>query len=185
MPAFFRLGRDNSNRLLRSVALFAAWWVAMFAAWIVLVDTLARPELVLGAAAAAVAAAIAFVVQRRGYMLFRPRPRWLRQAPRLAWTVLVDSGLLGRALWLRIVRREPVEGTTIRVAFDYGGENGRDAARRALVNVSISLTPNSFVIDIDPEAHSLLVHQLVARPLDPVLEHQQSRAHARGIRVEP
>jgi multisubunit Na+/H+ antiporter MnhE subunit len=52
------------------------------------------------------------------------------------------------------------------------------------VNVSVSLTPNSFVIDIDPEAHSLLVHRLVARPLDAVLEQQRLRARARGIEVE-
>lgn len=156
----------------------------MFVAWILLVDTIAVQELVLGAAAAGVAAAVGFAVQRRGYIRFRPRARWLLQTPRLAWNVLVDCALLGQALWRRVVRREAVEGITIRVPFDYGDEGGRDGARRALVNVSVSLTPNSFVIDIDPEAHSLLVHQLVARPLDAVLERQQARARARGIYVE-
>ena len=58
--------------------------------------------------------------------------------------------------------RRPVTGTTVRVPFEHGGDNGRDGARRALVNFAISLTPNSYVIDIDPEAHSLLIHQLVA-----------------------
>jgi multisubunit Na+/H+ antiporter MnhE subunit len=184
MPASFGWSSDNSNGRGRSIARFGAWWVAMFAAWIVLVDTVAWQELALGAVAAAVAAEIGFAVQRRGYILFRPRASWLLLTPRLAWTVLVDCALLGHALWLRVVRRRVVEGSTIRVPFDYGGDNGRDGARRALVNVSVSLTPNSFVIDIDPEAHSLLVHQLVARPLDAVLEQQRLRARARGIEVE-
>ena len=184
MPTIFGSGRDGSSELRASITLFVAWWIAMFAAWVVLVDTTAGQELGLGAAAAAVAAAIGFAVQRRGYILFRPRARWLLQTPRLAWMVLVDCALLGRALWLRVVRREAVQGTTIRVPFDYGDAEGRDGARRALVNVAVSLTPNSFVIDIDPEAHSLLVHQLVARPLDAVLERQRSRAYARGIHDE-
>jgi len=177
--------RDDPDTFLHSLALVGAWWLAMFVAWVALVDTIAFPELVLGAAAAGVAAAIAFAVHRRGYIAFRPRARWLLRVPRLAWTVLADCVLLGGALWRRIVRREAIAGRTIRVPFDYGNDDGRDGARRALVNLSVSLTPNSFVIDIDPEAHSLLVHQLVAQPLDAVLERQRLRAHARGIEVEP
>jgi len=176
--------RDDRDTLRRALALAAAWWAAMLAAWVALVDTIALQELVLGAAAAVAAAAIAFEVHRRGYVSFRPRARWLLQVPRLAWSVLADCALLAGALWRCVVRREAVRGTTIRVPFDYGDDNGRDGARRALVNLSVSLTPNSFVIDIDPEAHGLLVHQLVAQPLDPVLEQQESRAHARGIRVD-
>ena len=181
MPAPIRMARQRRAAFRRSVGIGAAWWAAMFVAWIALDDTIARPELVVGAVAAAIAAAIAFTVQRRGYISFQPRARWLMQIPRLAWTVLADCALLGGALWRRVVRREAVEGTTIRVPFDYGGDNPRDGARRALVNVGVSLTPNSFVIDIDPEAGSLLVHQLVARPLDAMLETQRRRATERGI----
>ena len=169
----------------RSIASAGAWWAAMFVAWVALGDTVAPQELVLGAFAAGITAAVAYAVHRRGYISFRPRARWLTQTPRLTWTVLADCGLLAGALWRRVVRREEVAGRTIRIAFDYGGDNGRDGARRALVNLSVSLTPNSFVVDIDPEANSLLVHQLVARPLDAVLERQQLRANDRGIAVEP
>ncbi len=184
MRAHHGSDRDDRGTFGRSLALAGAWWLAMFAGWIALVDTIAFQELVLGAAAAAVAASIAFEVHRRGYIAFRPRARWLAQVPRLVWTVVTDCVLLGGALWRCVVGHEAIAGRTIRVPFDYGSDDGRDGARRALVNLSVSLTPNSFVIDIDPEAHSLLVHQLVARPLDSVLERQQSRAHARGIEVE-
>jgi len=176
---------DHGAARGRSIALAGAWWAAMFAAWVALVDTVAPQELVLGAFAAGIAAAVAYAVHRRGYITFRPRARWLTQTPRLMWTVLADCALLAGALWRRVVRGDEVTGRTIRIAFDYGGEDGRDGARRALVNLSVSLTPNSFVVDIDPEANSLLVHQLVARPLDAVLERQEMRANARGITVEP
>jgi hypothetical protein len=84
--------------------------------------------------------------------------------------------VLGSALWRKVVRRDAVEGSTVRVPFHHGGDNGRDGARRALVNFAVSLTPNSYVIDIDPEADSLLVHRLVAGPLDGLLQRQQQRA---------
>jgi len=181
MRAIRGSARDDQGTVGRSTALAAAWWLAMFAAWIALVDSVALPELLVGLTAATVAALVAYEVHRRGYISFRPRFRWLLQSPRLVRSVLADSATLGYALWRRVVRREPVHGTTIRIPFDYGGDNGRDGARRALVNLSVSLTPNSYVIDIDPEGHSLLVHQLVARPLDPVLDRQRRRAHDRGI----
>jgi len=130
--------------------------------WLLLVDTIDPEELAAGAVAAALAATVATTVHRRGYIRFQPRLRWLRHTPALLWNVLVDCRLLGVALWQRVVLRRPVTGTTVRVPFEHGGDTGRDGARRALVNFAISLTPNSYVIDIDPEAHSLLIHQLVA-----------------------
>ena len=143
-------------------ALWLAWWAALLVVWLLLVDTTDPQELAAGAVAAAVAATLATAVHRRGYIRFQPRARWLRHTPALLWNVLVDCALLGRALWQRTILRRPVAGTTVRVPFEYGGDSGRDGARRALVNFAISLTPNSYVIDIDPEAHSLLIHQLVA-----------------------
>ena len=94
----------------------------------------------------------------------------------VCWSIVVDCGLLTTALWRRIVLRRRVEGTTFRVPFHHGGDNGRDGARRALVNFAVSITPNSYVVDIDPEGDSLLVHRLVAGPLDRVLTREQQRA---------
>ena len=118
---------------------------------------------------------MAVAVHRRGYIRFWPRARWLLQVPYLAWDVGVDCWLLAGALWNRVVRRRAVRGITIRVPFDHGGDDGRDGARRALVNFAVSLTPNSYVVDIDPEGDSLLVHRLVDVPLDRVLVREQAR----------
>jgi len=160
------------------------WWAALVIVWLVLVDTLRGDEAIVGTVAAGIGATVATAVHRRGYIRFRPRAAWLREAPYVAAAVLVDCGLLAAALWRRVVRREPVHGATIRVPFDHGGDSGRDGARRALVNFGVSMTPNSYVVDIDPEADSLLVHRLVDVPLDRILRREQVRAHAASNPLE-
>ena len=167
------------------MALWFAWWAALVVVWLLLVDTLDPDELVVGAFAAAVAASVAVAVHRLGYIRFRPRLAWLREVPALCVGIVADCGLLAAALWRRVVRRERVGGTMFRVPFHHGGDNGRDGARRALVNFAVSITPNSYVVDIDPEGDSLLVHRLVPGPLDRVLTREQERAaKAIGIPVE-
>jgi multisubunit Na+/H+ antiporter MnhE subunit len=168
--------REAQARPERSVRIWLAWWVALALVWLLLVDTLEVDELVVGAAAAAIAATVATAVHRRGYIRFRPKAAWLLETPHLIVGVVVDCGLLAHALWRRVVRREPIEGVTLRVPFHHGGDTGHDGARRALVNFAVSLTPNSYVVDIDPEGDSLLVHNLIPVPLDRVLRREQRRA---------
>jgi multisubunit Na+/H+ antiporter MnhE subunit len=172
--------RPNETRArpVHFVRVWLAWWAALVVVWLLLVDTFATDELVVGAAASAISASVATAVHRRGYIRFWPRAVWLREVPSLLWETTLDCGRLTDALWRRVVRREPVHGETFRVAFHQGGDNGRDGARRALVNFAVSFTPNSYVVDIDPEGDSLLVHRLVAAPLDAILRREQERAAA-------
>jgi multisubunit Na+/H+ antiporter MnhE subunit len=153
-----------------------AWWAALVVVWLLLVDTLRRDDLIVGAAAAATAATVATTVLRRGYIEFRPRAAWWREAPYVLGAALRDCGVLGAALWRKLVRRQNVRGAMFRVPFVHGGQSGRDGARRALVNFAISLTPNSYVVDIDPEGGSLLIHRLVPRDLDRIMRREQARA---------
>jgi multisubunit Na+/H+ antiporter MnhE subunit len=166
--------RPNPTR--GSLAIWSAWWAALMVIWLLLVDTFDPEELIVGALAASVAASVAIAVHRRGYIRFWPRARWAREIPNLMQDVVVDTGLLAKALWQHVVQRRPVRGETIRVPFHHGDDNGRDGARRALVNFAVSLTPNSYVVDIDPEGDSLLVHRLVPVALDRVLLREQARA---------
>jgi len=98
----------------------------------------------------------------------------------VCWSIVVDCGLLTTALWRRIVLRRRVEGTTFRVPFHRGGDNGRDGAQRALVNFAVSITPNSYVVDIDPEGDSLLVHRLVSRRVGCRGGRQRALKHVHG-----
>jgi multisubunit Na+/H+ antiporter MnhE subunit len=164
------------DHAIRTAATWAAWWAALAVVWLLLVDTFQADELVVGAVAAAIAATVGTVVQRRGYIRFWPRAAWVLETPYLIGGIVVDCGLLARALWRRLVLRRPVHGETIRVPFHHGGDTGRDGARRALVNFAVSITPNSYVVDMDPEGDNLLVHRLVPVPLDRVLRREQLRA---------
>jgi len=164
--------RPRPDPTLNLAHIWCAWWVALAVIWLLLVDTVHADELIVGAVAAGLAASVATAVHHRGYIRFSPRLRWLLEAPSLLAAVVVDCGLLAGALWRRLVLREDVRGQMIRVPFRHGGDNGRDGARRALVNFAVSLTPNSYVVDIDPEGDSLLVHRLVPGPLDGVLRRE-------------
>ena len=164
------------------IRLWLAWWCALFVVWLLLVDNVDGQELVAGALAASAAASVGAAVHRQGYIRFRPRLVWVRAVPGVLREVVVDHGVLAAALWRKVVLRQPVAGVNARVPFHHGGDNGRDGARRAMVNFAVSLTPNSYVVDIDPEADSLLVHRLVAGPLDRVLQREQERAERDRIR---
>jgi multisubunit Na+/H+ antiporter MnhE subunit len=158
-----------------------AWWAVLLAAWLLLVETVALPELLVGAAAAALAASVAETVRELGYVRFAPRLGWLRHAPRVGAQVLVDCGILFAALARRLVQGRDVHGVMLRIPVRYGGDGARDAARRALLNFGVSITPNSYVVDLDGETSTVLIHQLVAGPVDPLVEGaDDAPAHDRG-----
>jgi hypothetical protein len=58
----------------------------------------------------------------------------------------------------------------------YGDDSSRAAARRALLNFGVSITPNSYVVDLDEETSTVLVHQLVPGGLDPLLQETEPTA---------
>ena len=159
----------------------AAWWAVLMGGWLLLVETFAVPELVAGTIAAALAASVAEAVRELGYVRFAPRLTWLRHAPRVAGQVLVDCGILFAALARRLIQRRDVRGVLLRIPVRYGDDGARDAARRALLNFGVSITPNSYVVDLDAETSTVLIHQLVAGPVDPLVEGaDDAPAHNRG-----
>ncbi len=149
--------------------------------WLLLVESLATAELVAGAVAAALAASVAEAVREQGYMRFSPDPAWLTHVPRIAWQVLVDCWILARALVRQLVGRGRARGLLIRAPVQYGDDSSRAAARRALLNVGISITPNSYVVELDEETSTALVHQLVPGDPDPLL-HDVEPANSRRRR---
>ncbi len=146
-----------------------AWWAALMVAWLLFVDTFALPEVLAGIVASALAASLAEAVRERGYVRFSPRARWLLHAPRVAWQILVDCWILEVALVQRL-RGRRIRGVLYRVPIRYGGDDSRSSARRALLNFAVSITPNSYVLDLEPDTDVALVHQLVPDRLDPLLE---------------
>jgi multisubunit Na+/H+ antiporter MnhE subunit len=139
-----------------------AWWIALLGLWLLLV-TVSVAELIAGMIAAAIAATAAEVVQAQGLVRFDPDPRWLLRIWKLPRNIVRDCWLVTVAL-VRQLRGTPVNSGFRAVPFQRGGGDARASARRALVVLAISVSPNSIVIGIDEEADLMLVHQLIPSP---------------------
>lgn len=146
-----------SHRLLT----FAVWWAILFGVWLVLVDSLAKPEVAGGAIAAVPAAALTYAVVASQRDRFRVRPRWFLALKPVPLAILRDSALLVPVLWRRITRGEFPASTFTSVQTPMRGDDPEAAAQRALSILGTSLAPNTFILGIDTERGVALVHQLV------------------------
>ena len=141
--------------------LWVAWWLVFFVSYMLLAGVWVAEELVAAAIAAAVSATVAEVVRVQDVRRFRPRLRWVLRAYRLPPSILSDCGVVFRALWRHIVKHEEINGAFRAFRIPIGGAGERAAARRALLNAAISITPNTYVVGIDEKNEMVLVHQLV------------------------
>jgi multisubunit Na+/H+ antiporter MnhE subunit len=133
----------------------AVWWVMLFALYLAIISTISPTEIVVGTATVVAGAAAAIVTRRQLLAAdnderYRPRARWARWLLRLP-----DQAVTG---FVRLLR--PRGGfTEIRLP-----EDERSAARRGYAALALSVTPNTYVADVDPEQGTLLVHRLGERP---------------------
>jgi multisubunit Na+/H+ antiporter MnhE subunit len=138
------------------------WWLALLGLWLLLV-TVSLAELIAGMVAAAIGATAAEVVHAQGLVRFDPDPHWFLRIWKLPRSIVRDCWLLTTAL-VRHLRGVPVNSGFRAIPFRRGGEDARASARRALVVLAISVSPNSIVVGIDEEADLMLVHQLIPAP---------------------
>jgi len=153
--------------------LWVGRWLALATLWVVLTDTRKPQELVAGAVVAALGAWLAGLITRpagwRPDGLMRAAASvGVRRLVRPLWGLVVDTGVIFAALWRQLVLRRPVRGS-LRAAHYRPRSTTGTGAGRALAEGWGSLTPNRYVIGIDPERQLILVHELVRsdRPLDP------------------
>jgi multisubunit Na+/H+ antiporter MnhE subunit len=148
----------------RRVLVWSVRWLALALLWLALADSRARPELIAAAVAALIGASLASLISRPG------RPRTLTTAARLfalgprrlaypMVRLVLDNGLLVAVLWRRLVRGERASGT-LRTGPMPSDPALQSAAGRVAVEAWGSLTPNRYVIGIDEETGTVLVHEL-------------------------
>lgn len=138
-----------------------AWWLALFAIWMLLVDSLARPEVIAGMGAAFLALPVALLVSARVERRFQMRARWLREVRSAPFFVLRDSLLVLRALCLHVIGREEMRGEFRLVP--WSPAEGDDVAAnswQAFAVIATSIAPNTYIIGVDPERGVALAHQL-------------------------
>jgi multisubunit Na+/H+ antiporter MnhE subunit len=153
------------------IAFWLGWWAISFGLWVLLVFKTEPAEFVAGALAAAFAATGAELVRARGYAPFAPEFGWALMLLRLPREVVVDTWRMARLLVRHFLRGERVEGRFRIISFQCGSrDDPRAQARRAVAEWLGSLSPNTYVLEIDEQHHVAVVHQLVHDELPPELD---------------
>jgi hypothetical protein len=136
------------------------WWAAFFVVWLLLVPSWSWAEILVGLFAAALCAALPRATGVAELLSFRPRLGWWSS---IAATLLGLPRDFGKLVWAlgRQLAGKPIHGQYRRLAIAADGDDPQGRARRALTAAGHSLLPNSYVIGIDPESNTMLLHELV------------------------
>jgi multisubunit Na+/H+ antiporter MnhE subunit len=137
------------------------WWVVLMALWVILDDSLESDELLAGAGAAVIAATVAELAMHQAGTRFDARLGWFPRALRLPGQVLADTWTVYAALWRLVVRREQPDSAFVTEPVRYGDNSPRGVTRRTLLIGARSLAPNQFVLGMDAETDTLVIHKLV------------------------
>jgi hypothetical protein len=138
------------------------WWIALFWLWMLLVGDWNRIEWIGGACIATVASTVAELARRAGRVQPTVSLAQLRSVP-LAWLmVFADFGILTYALLRSLARREIVRGRYLVRATDVGEKTTpRGTAHRAWTVLIAGYSPNAYVVDVDVDEGTVLLHDLV------------------------
>jgi hypothetical protein len=144
------------------VRAWVLWWVALFWLWLLLVGEWNRIEWIAAAVAATVGASIAEAARAASGLTFRISLRDVASAWTVPAMIFVDFVIVIGALVLSARRREIVRGRFVVRRFE---APLRPAARRfgatAWRTYAANISPNAFVVDVDLEEHTVLLHDLV------------------------
>lgn len=134
------------------------WWGICWGIWLLSLSELAGDEMVMAALCAIPCALLAVAGRIAAEHAYGLRPGWL--LPALAFPAAVVSDtvqVLASAVTRRAGRFEtiPVSGAR--------GHGALPEGRRAIAGLFITVTPGSFLADIDPDTGEAVVHVLAER----------------------
>jgi hypothetical protein len=148
---------------VKHVLAWVAWWLPLFWLWILLSGEWNRQEWVAAAAAATIAATLAeFARVRTGFAAHVPVGA-AADVPQALAMVVVDFGIVVWALVSSALRRRVVRGEFVSRELEGRAHAARGVGPRAWTALAASYSPNAYVIDIEPETHRVLLHDLVPR----------------------
>ena len=137
---------------------------ALLGMWIVLAGQPDAQDLAAGSVAAVLAVGVGYLVSERGKMVPSVRAADLRTLAAVPWQVVVETGQVFALAARKASGRPAAPGALRTVPLDTGPDvRGWPAARReAVLTALLSAAPNTVVVDIDMEAGTALVHQLIS-----------------------
>lgn len=145
------------------VRTWLVWWALCAGLWLVLDDTLALPELVDGAAAAATGASAATLVRARSHVQFAAQPGWARYWWRPLVHLLSDLPELTRTLAAGLAGGDRNPGRVRTVEFSVRADDRARAAQVALASIAGSVAPGTVIVAVDEEGGQLVFHELTPR----------------------
>jgi multisubunit Na+/H+ antiporter MnhE subunit len=155
-----RQAGDGAVSWARRVRLWLAWFVGLNAVWLVLISAFVLEETLLGILASAVAATAAVAVGEQRPFRFRPRAKWVLAAWRLPFDALRESGMVLARLPRQAARPGRSMGRFRVVHVSLPEDQDRAQTKAALLIAGGSVSPNMYVIEVDREAGTMLIHEL-------------------------
>jgi multisubunit Na+/H+ antiporter MnhE subunit len=154
--------RREDRPIAARVGAFLIWWVLLMAFWVWIDDSIAVPELLVGAGVAVIAAFFTELVQHQSAAHARVRFEWLARALPIALQVPKDLAVVFAALWRRLIAGEEPPSALEEVPVRVGGESASTVTRRTLLVMGTSVAPNTFALGVDKERGVMIVHRLVS-----------------------
>jgi multisubunit Na+/H+ antiporter MnhE subunit len=147
---------------MRRPLAWALWFVAFFWIWMLLVGDWNRVEWIAGTIVAAVAATIAELLRASTRMQLLVPLDVLRKSALVLPMVFVDFGILVVALARSLATGRVTRGQYVSRPIDPGPKTtSAGVARRAWIVLLAGYSPNAYVVDIDAERETVLLHDLV------------------------
>lgn len=126
----------------------------------VLIDTRQLPELIVGAAAATLAATGAELVRALGLVGESIRVRWLLRTHRPLLKMPGDVVAVSRQALRQLVRPRRQVGSFRAFPFRSSGQEQLESGRHAMAESFGSFAPNTVIVGVDHEREMILGHQL-------------------------
>ena len=151
-----------SSGAARLAAATATWLVASALLYVLVTGEWTAVDWIGAASCAAVVAAVTVPMTRMGLFDLRIDPRWLTTLPGTLVRVVADFVVVTVFLARAMAHRERGHGSFVaRADFDSGGPDAAGTTWRAFAAVTSTVSPNSYMVDIDPNHRTRLSHDLV------------------------
>lgn len=149
---------------MKRLAGYCVKWIAFCLLWLLFVYQITMPELLAGAAAAALTVVGLETSLKAEPLHFRPKLRWFAELWKLPATILEDLWVLLQTL-ARHALKKPSQALFQTTPFRTSGDESHRAGQRCTATVFMSVSPNSVVVDIDTKQDFIMFHQVKASPI--------------------
>jgi multisubunit Na+/H+ antiporter MnhE subunit len=149
------------RKAVTHVGAWLVWLVVLWGFWMLLVDEWTAVEIIAATCVAVPVAAVAELARAKNIGAVRVPLRYLRQAATVPFTIVADFGVVTWVLIRALARGQRIEGSFRVKPFAPQGTAAEAPGIRAWTALVATYSPNAYVIDIDADEGTVLLHHLV------------------------